>query len=204
MSGLAVTDDMIGDRAYAVNLIASPSAEVRKDIGAVQDLIVGCVPADSLYKCPAHSLHMSVFQFVHSRKGDSSYQIAIWDKYSKAIDMHLKALVSKSEACVLKSGTVYVIESAVIIQFATSHVIEALRDQLEAMVYNFELSWNRPTIQHATIYRYVKPFQLSQLANRINEIEWPNLQWRIDGLNLVQEEIYPALEKKIVQCYKLG
>lgn len=203
MNEFTQVDNMIGNCAFAINFIAYPSEQIRKTLCTIQDSISSCMPANCVYKCPAHSLHMSVFQFVHSRKFASSNQALIWKKHNHEIKLHLQSITTETGICVLESPSIHVSESAIIIKFSPSDFIESLRDSLELSVVEFELSWNRPTIQHVTIFRYTHPFRLSDILNKISEIEPPDFTWKIDALNLVQESIYPSLNNNLVQTYTL-
>jgi len=204
MSELAVVDNMIGNHVFAINLIACPSQQTKSILCAMQDQIFHSMPADTVYKCPEHSLHMSVFQLVHPRKSDSPDQASIWNGRFEKIDKHLRSTTNVSEPCILKSPWVHVSESAVIIQFTSSPGIELLRDQLEVNVQQSDLAWNRPSIQHITICRYSHSFQLRDLTGKFNGTKLPNLVWKIESLSLVQENTYPYLDNNLIQNYALG
>lgn len=195
---------MIGNPAFAVNLIAHPSTRIKGVLSEVQDFLSGCLRTDTLYACPVYSLHMSLFQYVHSRKCNASIQVPIWKKCREQVDMHLKSATKESTVFILESPTLHISESAVTVQFQTSQGIESLRDYLEAEVKPYQLAWNRPTIQHITILRYTSSFRLQQLVSKVSEIDLPNFIWEINTLELVQDNIYPSLDNELIRKYSLG
>ena len=200
---MAKVDDRIGSPAFAISLIASPTDQTRASLCAIQDLVADTLP-DTVYRCPGYSLHLSVFQFVYSRKSKPSHQMPIWNKLCENAGIQLQSITNESQACFLESLDMQVSDSAVIVQFAPSRDIELLRDRLEPIVRQSKLAWNRPAIQHVTLYRYTQPFRLSPIAGILSAIDLPNVTWKIDSLDLVQESCYPSLQNKLIQSYSLG
>ena len=204
MSELAKVDGMSGSAAFAINLLAIPPETTRAILSDIQALILRYLPQESLFRCPAFSLHMSIFQFVHSRKAKSNHDIQVWETLSKNLISDLESITDKTKVCSLNRPSIHVSESAIFLQFSESMEIEILRNRLTAIARNTELNWNRPDIQHVSIFRYLKPIQLDEVRTAIDSIKLPRIEWNIYELQLVREKIYPSLEFTKIQNYTLG
>ena len=147
---------------------------------------------------------MSLFQFVHSRKAKSNHEKQVWDVLSKTLISDLDSVTDKTKAFSVNTPSIRVSESAIILQFSESREIEFLRNRLISIVSATVLNWNRPDIQHVSIFRYLKPIQLNEVRTTIDSIKLPRIDWNISELQLVKEKLYPSLEFTKIQNYTLS
>ena len=204
MTELAKVDGMIGSTVFAINLLAIPSEKTRAILSDIQELVLRYLPQGSLFRCPVISLHMSLFQFVHSRKAKSNHEKQVWDVLSKTLISDLDSVTDKTKAFSVNTPSIRVSESAIILQFSESREIEFLRNRLTSIVSATELNWNRPDIQHVSMFRYLKPIQLNEVRTTIDSIKLPRIDWNISELQLVKEKLYPSLEFTKIQNYTLS
>jgi len=204
MSEFSTVDSRIGSSTFAINLVAHLPDEIQTIVSGIQEIIIGLVPPGTLFRCPVSTLHMSVFQFVHARKATPNCDSDEWKNISKEILLYLDSTKKITNVCTFKTPTIEVSESAIFLLFADSIEIDALRDRLECRARETRLSWNRPGIQHVSIFRYASPVQLDKIQSQINAIEIPCIEWKLSVLQLEQENVYPSLEITVIKKCILG
>ncbi|GEM_PF-6104589 len=204
MSELATVDSRIGSSTFAINLVAHPPEEIVTIASEIQEIIIGLMPPDTLLRCPISTLHMSVFQFVHARKSSPTHDSDEWKSVSEEVLLQLDSATKFINTCTLKTPTIEVSESAIFFLFEALSGIDTLRDRLESIASETRLSWNKPGIQHMSIFRYASPVQLDKIKAQINAIEIPCMNWELSVLQLKQENVYPSLETTVIKKYILG
>ena len=153
LNQLTQVDPQIRGATFAINLIAHPPEPVRTVLSTIQDTLERRIPGNVLFRCPLHSLHLSVFQFVWARHGDARAE-ALWTTCCDRVLSHLARIANSTQAFPLRSPSIHAGQSAIIVKFSTSDALEALREQVLAVARETDLSWNRPVIQHVSIFRY--------------------------------------------------
>ena len=204
MSGLSKVDGMIGNPAFAINLVAQPPEETKALLSDVQERIAHSLPRNAMFECPVSSLHLSVFQFVHSRNAKLNNDTQVWECVSKSLLSHIDSAINEAMVCNLHGSSLHVSESAIFLRFSESREIESLRSRLAGIASQTELNWNRPGIQHVSMFRYLKPIQLDRVRLAIDSIKIPPIEWEITKLQLVRENLYPSLNFTEIQNNTLG
>lgn len=196
-------DCYVGMPTFAINLIAQPSSSVREAFLALQDAIWPAVSEGVLYRCPPDSLHLSVFQFVWARRVGGSADESVWRSYQNHIVERLMALISSTDAFAVGRPSIAAGESAVILKFDPSPVLEALRDGISSIAGLSRLSIHRPTIQHVSIFRYYQEVPLHVIREACSNIPIADPVWPIEELRLVREKVYPSLDLDLIREFRL-
>jgi CheY-like chemotaxis protein len=203
-SSQAHMDSQVGLPTFGINLIARPRPLVSEKFSAIQDALSLAIPKGVLYRCPLSSLHLSVFQFVWARRiRESAADESVWSGYQNHIVERLNAVASSTDAFAVGRPRILAGESAVILRFDPSPVLEALRDDISSIAGLGGLSTNRPTIQHVSIFRYDQEVAVNPIQQACNNVHIPHLVWTIDQLELVREKVYPSLELDVIRTFRL-
>jgi hypothetical protein len=170
----------------------------------IQDAIDRRIPGDALFRCPAASLHLSVFQLVWARSEEARGEGRAWAACCGQVLADLGAVAASAQEFLLRSPSIHIEKSAVIIKFARTHALERIRDQISAVARQAELSWNRPKIQHVSLFRYSRSIVLDQVIDACGRLQSPDLTWRVCGLRLVRENVYPSLDVTVIEDYEFA
>jgi hypothetical protein len=196
-------DRHVGLPTFAINLIARPSPLVQQQFSAIQDAISLATSEGVLYRCPARSLHLSVFHFVWARRIGESSDEFVWSENQNHITERLNAVASSTDAFMLGRPYIAASESAVILRFYPSPVLEALRDDICSIAGLSCLRTNRPTIQHVSIFRYQQEVSLHAIQEAGRNIPIADPGWTIEELRLVRENVYPSLDLDLICTFTL-
>jgi len=202
---LAIVDENIGCKLFAVNLNIMPGGDFRKTLGQIQTQIHNAAAESHLFMCPAETLHLSIFQIVWARGEQSSLQKeSVWNQYHSKITAGLSELAQTMDRFCLEAPVVEFRDSAIILNFPPSPVLEEIRQRTCKIVRDTELIWNCPDIQHITLFRYLKPVPLAQLTADCSKISFPeNISLFVDKIHLMQEKIYPLLDAENLHEFSL-
>jgi hypothetical protein len=196
-------DGHVGLPTFAINLIARPSPLVQQKFSAIQDAISLATSEGVLYRCPASSLHLSVFHFVWARRVGESSDESVWSENQNHIIERLNAMASVTDAFMVGRPYIVASESAVILRFHASPVLEALRDDISSIAGLSCLRTNRPTIQHVSIFRYQQEIPLHAIQEACRNIPIADPGWTIEDLRLVRENVYPSLHSDLICAFAL-
>ncbi|MGE8317937.1 MAG: hypothetical protein ACN6O3_04270 [Comamonas sp.] len=186
---MTLADSQVGCSTFAINVLAYPSGTVQRRLSDMQDAIESAAPADSLYRCPATTLHLSVFQFVWARSPVGAMDRSAWlGRQGQAVEA-LARIASSSPSFVLSQERIHAGESAVFLRFDPSPLLEQLRDGIAAFAADDFPACNRPDIQHITLFRYRQRVALSEAEAACQRAPAFCDGWKIDRLELelVQE-----------------
>jgi hypothetical protein len=203
MHDKTLVDCDVGLPTFAINLIARPTSSVRNKFSAIQDAISVAVSKGVLYRCPPGSLHLSVFQFVWARRVGGPAAESVWNSYQNHIIEGLEAVISSTDGFIVGRPSIDARESAVILKFDPSPVLEALRDGISSIAGLYRLSTNRPTIQHVSIFRYHQEVALQGIREACSNVSIADPAWTIEELGLVRENVYPSLDLKLIRTFRL-
>lgn len=202
---LTIVDENIGRSLFAVNLNAMPCSEFRKALRQIQTEILNAAAEPNLFACPVNTLHLSIFPIVWARGEQSvSQKKSVWNKYQSLVTAALLEVAKTTDKFCLEQPTVEFRDSAIILKFPPSPVLEEIRERTCKIVRDTELIWNRPDIQHITLCRYLKPVSLAQLKAKSSMVSFPqNIRWTVYELHLMQENVYPLLEVENLYKFRL-
>ena len=114
MGQLTQIDPDIGSPTFAINLIADPTEPIREIMTTIRDAISRRIPEDAFFRCPAASLHLSVFQLVWARSEDARAGDRAWAMCCDQVVTTLGALTASTQGFLLRSPSIHAEESAVI------------------------------------------------------------------------------------------
>ena len=194
-------DSRIGLPVFGVSLIALPPARVRHRLSEIQDLIEAAAPQDCLYRCPAATLHLSVFHFVWTRRPQGAGGQAEWEKGKAGILAAIAAMTSSMRPFTLGRGTVQVGDAAIFLKFDASPAIERLRDALAGIATPSCAS--RPAIQHVSLFRYRRNVPVQTVQEACAGLP-PFGDWEVDALQLAHEKVYPSMDFSLIDEFALG
>lgn len=196
-------DQQIGAPVFAINLVSIPPRATSDRIAEVQDRIQSAVPEGTVFRSPADSLHLSVFQFVWAR-GSKSNQEAIWRQLQNDVVGSLDSAVSEIESISLISPILSVTPAAIILIFQSSPAVERLRESITGFAEISRLEYRQPQIQHVTLFRFETEASLVELVEVCENMEVSVPAWNVKGLELVEETVYPSLKRRTICSFAVG
>lgn len=202
MIRLGQVDARIGACTFGINLIAVPPRTVCEPLITIQDAIESRIPEGVLFRSSSASLHLSIFQFVWARSGDTQADASAWITCRERVVSELGNIAGSTLPFALASPSIQAKQAAIIVRFSPSQALEALRDRASVVADEVGLNWNRPTIQHLSLFRYRQPAAVDELTKVCAEIPLPAITWQIRGLKLVRENVYPSLNVSEIQDYE--
>ncbi|WP_460480983.1 hypothetical protein [Comamonas humi] len=204
MGVVTLADSQVGCPTFAINVLAYPPGSVQRRLSDMQDAIESMAPTGSLYRCPATTLHLSVFQFVWARSPVGAMDRSAWLGRQGQTVKALTRIASSSSSFVLSQERIHAGESAVFLRFDPSPLLEQLRDGIAAFAADDFPACNRPGIQHITLFRYRQQVALSLVEAACQRAPAFCEEWKVDRLELVQENVYPALNVDVIGAFQLA
>jgi hypothetical protein len=188
------TDSQIGLPVFGVSLIALPPESIKRRLSEIQDLIEASSPGDCLYRCPAATLHLSVFHFVWARSTHAARGPAEWEKCKARMLESIAAITSFAQPFAPGRGTVQVGDAAIYLKFDASPALEQLRDSLAGIATPALSCAGRPAIQHVSLFRYRRNVALQAVQEACAGLAPFAGDWEVGALELVQENVYPSID----------
>jgi hypothetical protein len=188
-------DNRIGLPVFAISLIARPSESVRNRLSEIQDFIEASSPEEGLYRCPAATLHLSVFHLVWARRPHAAGGPAEWEKCRERMSESIAAITSSVQPFALGGGTVQVGDAAIFLKFDASPALERLRDAFAGIAAPALSCTNRPAIQHVSLFRYRRAVAVRAVQEACAGLPPFSGAWEVGALHLVQENVYPSIDR---------
>lgn len=192
------TDSQIGLPVFGVSLIALPPESIKSRLSEIQDLIEASSPEDCLYRCPATTLHLSVFHFVWARSPHAARGPAEWEKCKARMLESTAAITSSAQPFAQGRGTVQVGDAAIYLKFDASPALEQLRDSLAGIATPLLSCAGRPAIQHISLFRYRRSVAMQAVQEACAGLPLFSVDWEVGALQLVQEKVYPAIDLRLI------
>ncbi|MEQ9446095.1 MAG: hypothetical protein RJS98_11055 [Rhodospirillaceae bacterium] len=203
-SGIAtVADARINHPTFAINFIAQPDGAFRQSLAQTQQALAADMPS-GVFACPLDSLHLTVVPLIWAR-GTYAFDVRQWwsDHLVASVDF-LANLTGTSSVWTMICAGLEVYPSAIVLRFAPSPELIALRQQ----IYNsdkFEaVILEKPDFFHITLFRFEAAMPVSGIAGIVDRHTQMPPNWTIDQLQLCQEDVYPSLQTKQIASFQLA
>ncbi|WP_411882031.1 hypothetical protein [Polaromonas sp. YR568] len=197
-------DNRIGLPVFGISLIALPPGHIRDRLSEIQDLIEASSPEEGLYRCPAATLHLSVFHFVWARSPHAARGPAEWDKCKARVLESIAAVTSSAPPFAPGRGAVHAGDAAIYLKFDASPALERLRDSLGGIATPLLSCASRPAIQHISLFRYRRSVAMRAVDAACAGLAPFSGDWEVGALQLVQENVYPAIDLRLIGEFFLG
>lgn len=185
-------DHQIGQPTFAINFIARPAGAFGETITEIQQALAADLP-EGVYTCPVESLHLTIASLVWAR-GAYAFDVRQWWASNAAAAIGVvTGLAREPHPVILAVDGFDVFPGAMVVRFACSPIIEAMRQKIAETEIFHEGTVNIPDFTHLTLFRYEAVLPLSEITQVVDRHSFPDVNWDIDHLILCQEEIYPSL-----------
>lgn len=191
-----------GADCYAVNLQIRPPAGTRAALDRLRERIAE-TSGLAMSRAPVETLHLTVFSVVYVRAVYPDGPEAAWRAVEAPVTAALREVAGRTTPFVLTFDRAGMRGDAVLVQADPDPRLEAIRDAVEAAMHGRAPVF-RATTTHSTLARLAEPVATPWTRPLSEWLDEPAIAWPVDGLRLVLERRYPALDETPIGSFTLS
>ncbi len=190
-----------GADCYAVNLQIRPPDGTRAALDRLRERIAEASGL-AMSLAPVDTLHLTVFSVVYVRAVYPDGPEAVWRAIEEPVTTALREVADRTAPFALAFDRAGMRGDAMLVQADPDPRLEAIRDAVEAVMHGRAPVFRAPTT-HSTLARLAEPVATPWTRPLSEWMDEPAIAWPVDGMRLVLERRYPALDETPIRTFAL-
>lgn len=186
-------------RAYALQILIDPAAA--SGLADAQEAILRAEPA-ALLRVPGHALHVSVMGLISVFDDFATPKDEIWAANEAVWRSGLNKILDGTPSFCMRYRWLVATDTAIIAVAAPAGAVNDIRTTI-ASTLDLPGMTHRGKLAHTTLFRYAAPLAAPKDLLALLRDTHLDIPLSVTKLNLVREEIFPALRSSPIDSWDL-